>query len=87
MPPLAAERGPDDGIDPRTLPRHTGGKVANRKALQLCRQVEQTLGSLLAGGCGDAVLRDMLVQSVVPAPDSTRLLVTLSFSGSVLIAV
>jgi ribosome-binding factor A len=81
MPSLASERGPDDGIDPRTMPRSTGGRVANRKALQLCRQVEQTLGSVLAGGCGDAVLRDLLVQSVVPAPDSTRLLVTLSFSG------
>jgi len=81
MPVLASETGPEDGIDPRTLPRHARGKVANRKALQLCREVERTLGTLLAGGCGDSLLHDLLVQSVVPAPDSTRLLVTLSFLG------
>jgi len=80
MPLLASERGPEDGIDPRLAPR-TRGKVSNRKALQLCRQVARTLGIVLAGGCGDAVLRDLQVLSVVPAPDSTRLLVTLSFSG------
>src|SRR5579859_5871271 len=82
MPFLASERGPEDGIDPRLLPRHARGKVANRKALQLCRQVERTLGTVLAGGCGDAMLRDLLVVSVLPAPDSTRLLVTLSRSSS-----
>jgi ribosome-binding factor A len=81
MPLLASEEGPEDGVDPRTLPRYARGKVANRKALQLCREVERTLATLLAGGCGDAVLHDLLVQSVIPAPDSTRLLVTLSFSG------
>ena len=81
MPLLAAERGPEDGIDPRFLPRYGRGKIANRKALQLCRQVERTLGIVLAGACGDDVLRDLLVQSVLPAPDSTRLLVTLTFAG------
>jgi ribosome-binding factor A len=81
MPVLASETGPEDGVDPRNLPRYARGKVANRKALQLCREVERTLGTLLAGGCGDSLLHDLLVQSVVPAPDSTRLLVTLSYSG------
>jgi ribosome-binding factor A len=81
MPVLASETGPEDGIDLRTLPRYARGKVANRKALQLCREVERTLGTLLAGGCGDSVLHDLHVQSVIPAPDSTRLLVRLSFSG------
>jgi ribosome-binding factor A len=79
MPALATDLGPEDGIDPRTLPRHPG-RVSNRKALQLCRQVEHALG-LFLGDCGDVVLRDLLVQSVVPAPDSSRLLVTLSYSG------
>jgi ribosome-binding factor A len=49
----------------------------NRKALQLCRQVERTLSLSLEGD----ILRDLLVQSVVPAPDSTRLLVTFAFVG------
>lgn len=51
---------------------HSKPPSANRKALQLCRQVERTLSVALEG----EILRDLLVQSVEPAPDSTRLLVT-----------
>ena len=49
----------------------------NRKALQLCRQVERALSLSLEGD----ILRDLLVQSVEPAPDSTRLLVTFLYIG------
>jgi ribosome-binding factor A len=49
--------------------------VPNRKALQLCAQVAQTLASVFAE-CSDDVLRDLTVQSVVPAPNASRLLVT-----------
>lgn len=64
----------DDGIDPRRFfrPEKTHD---NRKAHQLCKQVERTLNLVLAA-CHDDVLRDLLVDSVVPAPDSSRLLVT-----------
>jgi ribosome-binding factor A len=72
------EIGPDDGIDPRTQSRAPSRKVHNRKALQLCGQVARTLSSVLQDGCGDEILRDLLVASVTPAPDSTRLLVTVS---------
>lgn len=75
--PLCSEPGPDDGSDPRLDPRPTTGKVGNRKALQLCGQVADTLSGLLAG-CGDAVLRDLAVVSVMPAPNSSRLLVTVA---------
>ena len=68
----------DDGIDPRLLPKRSQGKVSNRKALQLCRQVERTLSAALEG----EILRDLTVASVLPAPDSSRLLVTLVFHGS-----
>jgi ribosome-binding factor A len=68
--------GPDDGVDPRAVSRQGPRKVKNRKALQLCGQVERTLAWVLQGECGDDLLRDLLVASVVPAPDSTRLLVT-----------
>jgi ribosome-binding factor A len=54
------------------------GKVANRKALQLAAQVAETLSQVLQGECDDEILRDLLVTSVVPAPDSTQLLVTVS---------
>src|SRR5438067_11700061 len=33
-----SELGPEDGLDPRIVPRDTARKVPNRKALQLCNQ-------------------------------------------------
>jgi len=79
---LCAELTPDDGIDPRFLPRGTQGRVTNRKALQLCKQVEHALSAAMEGD----VLRDLIVQSVLPAPDSSRLLVTFSHHGPEAIA-
>jgi hypothetical protein len=69
---LCSELTSDDGIDPRLQPKWPAGKVPNRKTLQLCRQVECALSVILEG----EILRDLTVQSVVPAPDSSRLLVT-----------
>lgn len=57
----------------------TVGPLANRKALQLCRQVERALQVGLAGD----TLRDLAVQSVRPAPDSSRLLVTFALPESI----
>jgi ribosome-binding factor A len=68
--------GPEDGSDPREFHKKPAGKVANRKALQLCGQIARTLSQVLTE-CGDDVLRDLLVESVQPAPTSVRLLVTL----------
>jgi ribosome-binding factor A len=75
---LCAEVHPDDGIDPRE--RSRGGappKKTRRKARQLGRQVAETLDVVLAAQ-GDDLLRGLRVVSVVPAPDSTRLLVTVT---------
>ena len=47
----------------------------NRKALQLCRQVERTLTYVLSD-LNDDVLAGLMVQSVQPAPNASRLLVT-----------
>jgi ribosome-binding factor A len=74
---LCVELTPEDGIDPRFLPKGTQGRVTNRKTLQLCKQVEHALSVALEGD----VLRDLTVQSVLPAPDSSRLLVTFSHHG------
>jgi ribosome-binding factor A len=68
--------GPEDGVDPRLSRRAEPAKVANRKALQLCGQVQRTLALVLCGESGDDVLRDLLVESVVPFPTAARLLVT-----------
>ncbi len=48
-----------------------------RKAKQLCRQVADTL-DLVLGDCRDERLQALHVMSVVPAPNSSRLLVTVS---------
>ncbi len=56
--------------------RSNNGAAADRKSLQLCRQVEQTLCLVLSGECNDEVLQSLLVESVVPAPNASQLLVT-----------
>jgi ribosome-binding factor A len=73
-----ANLGPDDGIDPRIYFRKTSEKKVNRKALQLCREAARALGHALAWEMGDDLLSQLQVESVVPAPDSSRLLVLVS---------
>lgn len=50
----------------------------DRKAKQLCRQVAETLECVLSGECRDELLQCLHVVSVVPAPNSSRLLVTVA---------
>lgn len=52
----------------------TGGP--DRKTLQLCEQVRQTLEYVLTGELDDDRLRMLYVAKVEPAPDASRLLVT-----------
>ena len=52
----------------------------DRKALQLCHQVAETLEEVLAE-CGDGLLQALRVLDVEPAPDASRLLVTLAVDG------
>ena len=72
-----AEFHEDDGVDPRD---HRGGNFAEdrlgRKVRQLCRQVAETLDLVLSGDCHDETLQSLRVLSVMPAPNSSRLLVT-----------
>ncbi len=70
--------GPEDGLDPRTFFRDGGRRRVNRKALQLCGQIAQTLSVVLAYETADDLLRCLVVESVEPAPDSGRVLVTVS---------
>jgi ribosome-binding factor A len=53
---------------------------ADHKTAQLCRQVLRTLTMALAD-CADDVIRELTVLDVVPAPDATRLLVTVAAYG------
>ena len=77
-----AEPGPDDGLDPRFDFRRELRPSVNRKALQLCREAERTLSAVLAGECADGLLRDLVILSVVPAPHTGRLLVTVALPAS-----
>jgi ribosome-binding factor A len=66
----------DDCVDPKEFFRPVRApRGANRKALQLCRQVADTLNQVLSGECGDESLRNLQVVSVAPAPDASQLLV------------
>ena len=73
---LCGQPGPEDGIDPRDLLRQTARKKGGRKAHQLCAQMAQALDYAFAAVCDDDLLRDLLVVAVQPAPDESRLLVT-----------
>lgn len=72
----SAQLGPDDCIDPRDyFKTNSNRQKANRKTQQLCRQVHRTL-ELVLGDCDDESLLSAFIVDVKPAPDSSRLLVT-----------
>jgi ribosome-binding factor A len=53
----------------------------DHKTAQLCRQVFRAV-SLGLAECGDEVLRELVVHDVEPAPDASRLLVSVGFSAA-----
>lgn len=73
-----ARRGEDDGVNPREFFKPDGAhrRRHDRKNRQLCKQVYRTLCTSLAGGYGHPILQDLCIDSVEPAPDASRLLVT-----------
>jgi ribosome-binding factor A len=74
---LCGQPGPEDGVDPRDFFKPTRNRRTDRKDWQLCRQVSESLGYVLSGECRDAALSGLIIDQVVPAPDSHRLLVTI----------
>ncbi|MGD9647866.1 MAG: hypothetical protein AB7U73_19300 [Pirellulales bacterium] len=73
--PLCAEVHPDDGLDPKEFFRPAGGrKAGNRKTLQLCGQVADTLHQALADSHDD-VLRNLYVRQVTPGADAAQVIV------------
>ena len=73
---MCGQPGADDGLDPREFFKPARKQRDSRKDWQVCRQVFETLNYVLSGESHDDVLRSLLVGEVVPAPDATRLLVT-----------
>jgi ribosome-binding factor A len=72
--------GPEDLIDPRLLFRTSVRRHDDRGARRLCSQVREALTYALAAACRDEVLQSLYVAAVEPAPDATRLGVTLVVS-------
>jgi ribosome-binding factor A len=72
---MFAEPGPERMGLPEIPSASPAPQRIDRKTLQLCRQVERTLSYVLSD-CGDDVLADLFVESVEPAPDASRLMVT-----------
>lgn len=67
----------DDWVDPREFFKSgRGPRKQIHKAKQLCRQAAETLDQVLSGETGDDRLACLRVVSVQPAPDASRLLVT-----------
>jgi ribosome-binding factor A len=78
---LSGVPGPGDAGPADTGPGGTGrgrGRRTDRKTLQLCGQVADTLNYVLSGECYDDVLRNVYVVKVEPAPDASQLLVTVA---------
>jgi ribosome-binding factor A len=79
-----ADEEPRQRLSSRPRPRRKQGRgvgfldrAHDRKACQLCRQVAQALEEVLAD-CGDGILQNLRVVSVIPFPDASRLLVTVN---------
>src|SRR5688500_5974034 len=76
-------RGTPPYVDPAFAERVSAAAVGHskrnekedHKTRQLCRQVERALNLALGGECNDDLLRELLVESVVPFPNASRLLV------------
>ena len=74
---LCGEIHEDDGVDPREFFQSgRGARKQDRKAKQLCRQAAETIDQVLSGETSDPRLACLRVVSVQPAPDASRLLVT-----------
>lgn len=83
--PLCGEIHSDDGIDPHEFFRSSRKKSnRNRKTLQLCHQVAETLNLAFSNEFGDKI-GDVRVVAVTPAPDASQLLVVVApaIAGSI----
>ena len=73
---MASIHNSPEGEDPSVF---FGGKSDRKndwKDRRLCRQVLEAIRTGLAGQCGDEVLQSLWVSSVDPAPDASRMAVT-----------
>lgn len=76
---LCAQVLEDDLIDPRSLKKagRPNQSVVSRKDRQLCKQVRRALETALASLHSDASVSAVEIADVAPAPDASRLRMTL----------
>ncbi len=73
---LCADLGPEDGTDSKLFHQHKSNRrSADRKTGSLCRQARDAL-QLALSGAGSPALAEAMVVKVEPAPDASRLKVT-----------
>lgn len=74
----------DDDVDPRELlSRETRSRrAADHRTLALCSEVAKRLSLVFASDLADDALRDAEVIGVAPAPDASRLCVTLAVAAA-----
>lgn len=75
---LCGQIGPGDGADPRLEPKSGETRPTGRKSRQLCAQVAESLSLAMAATAGDDIVAGMTVLAVEPAPDTSRMLVTVA---------
>jgi ribosome-binding factor A len=73
---MASIHNPAGEEDPSLYFGGSSGRKNDWKDRRLCRQVLEAVQTGLSGQCGDDVLQSLWVSSVVPAPDASRLAVT-----------
>lgn len=65
-------------VHPDTFFSDTPHARPDHHTAALCKQVQRTLATALAGECGDELLQDLLVLAVFPAPNAGHLLVVVA---------
>ena len=78
---LCGELREDDGIDPKIYFKNKMNRKGDRKTKQLCQQVARTL-NLCLNDCDDPIVQSMCLINVIPAPDSSCLMVLVECDAS-----
>ena len=78
---LCGELHEDDGIDPKIYFKNKLNRKGDRKTQQLCQQVARAL-NLCLNDCDDPIVQLMYLVNVIPAPDSSCLMVHVECDNS-----
>ncbi len=77
MESLCAQLRDEDGIDPKYVKHLDYNRKNDRKTWQICKLAQKTLNLIFIGETANSLLQNLTVNTVVPFPDKSHLLVTL----------